>query len=129
MSALQQLIAAVQADLAPRFADLPEAARIELTNTLVPVARPFTDEERALFSAHCLHLDTPDKVAEVEQFNATSSLHKAPIIEDAHGRKVLPADLLTWCGESDGYHPLQQLMWQCPIIVFTPKPEQNPFEP
>jgi hypothetical protein len=127
MSALEQLISAVQAGLEPRFADLPESARAELTNSLVPVDRPFTPEERALFSGFCLHLDTPEKVAEVEAFNALPLPNKAPILTDAQGRNVLPADLMTWCGEGDGYHQIQQLMWSCPIIQFVPAPVQDLF--
>ena len=126
-TALDRLINSVLSGTAPTFASLPESDRIELTDTLVPVARPFTDEERQLFSAFALHVDTPEKLAAVEQFNALDHPHKAPVTLDADGRSVLPADLLTWCGPADGYHGLQQLMWNCPIIPFYPV--ETPPEP
>jgi hypothetical protein len=117
---IQQLVAAATAGLRPRFADLPKAARIELTNTLVPVARPFTEEERALFGAFRLELD-PWGVELVEAFNAQDWPHKVPVETDADGLTVIAADLLTWCGQGDGYHGIQELLWSCGIVPHNPK--------
>ena len=121
---IEQLVQAATLGQRPRFADLPEAARIELTNTLVPVARPFTEAERALFGAFRLELD-PWGEELVAEFNSLDHPHKVPVETDANGLKVIAADLLTWCGEGDGYHALQELLWSCGIVPHNPKPEAS----
>ena len=118
---IEQLVQAANAGLRPRFADLPEEARAELTETLVPVGRPFTDEERAMFGAYRLALD-PTALAQVEAFNVRDWPHKVPVEIDANGESVIAADLLTWCGEGDGYHDLQSLLWACAIVPYQPAP-------
>jgi hypothetical protein len=115
MTPLVQLIAAVEAGLRPRFADLPTEARIQLTDTLVPKGRCFSEAERDLFAAHVLELDA-ESLEVVAEFNTLDHPHKAPIIPQQNGTVALPSNLLTWCGEGDGYHGLQELLWILPIV-------------
>ena len=127
MTPLDQLRAAADAGLKPRFADLPEDDRIQLTDTLVPQGRPFTAEERALFSSYVLQLDAAD-LAAVQAFNASIHPHKAPLVEQADGSLCVPADLLTWCGQGDGYHAIQAQLWRGGIIPNNPKPQASLYE-
>jgi hypothetical protein len=124
MTLIEQLVIAATAGQRPRFADLPEEARIELTDTLVPHGRPFSEAERALFGAFRLELD-PWGLELVEEFNALDHPHKVPVEVDADGLTVIAADLLTWCGQGDGYHGIQELLWHCGIVPHNPKPQAD----
>lgn len=126
MHPLEQLIEAVAAGMRLCFADLTPEARIQLTDTLVPQGRPFSNEERELFAAHALELDA-DLMEFVTEFNAQDHPHKAPIIPQQNGTVALPSNLLTWCGEGDGYHGLQGLLWTLPIVRNRPVSQPVPY--
>jgi hypothetical protein len=118
--ALQRLVSQAIAGQRPTFASLTEQERLELTSTLVPQGRAFTDDERALFNAFSFALDA-DGIQQVNTFNAGPQPWKAALIEQQDGTFATPCDHITWCGEGNGFHPLQTLLWTSGIVPANPK--------
>lgn len=124
MSPIDQLKAAADAGMRPTFAALSFEAKTALIETLVPRNRLFSAEERALFAAYALEI-TPAVLPEIEAFN--EGLFRVPIMINATRGTCIPSDALTWCGEGDGFHPLQSLLWSLAIVPFSPSESPSPL--
>ncbi len=113
MTPVEQLVTLASTGQRPTFGGLSPEDQSALIAALVPTHRLFTASERALFDSFVLELGE-SSLFQIENYNETA-IHRAPILDNG-GVSAVPSDLLTWCGEGDGYHELQALLWNLPIV-------------
>ncbi|MBN8708993.1 MAG: hypothetical protein BGO12_05960 [Verrucomicrobia bacterium 61-8] len=123
---VSQLMASLAAGVVTKFADLPpeqiEALTAEFSRGT------FTNEQRSVMAG--LVSVATGKDVQLDEFNASSPVHKINPVALADGTPVLPVSLLTWAGRGQGFSGARDLLLSMPVRQVTaadwPTSEETP---